>query len=196
MKKKSTKKAADAFTTASGEIQEFVDDAIGAGLSQKHTSVVYDLAIIKLYREFEQLMLHSLISAINNDSSQLSERTGIDFPKHLTDEVCEYIVLGERYFDFKGRDGLIQVLKRFLKEDHYLLTSVKKARYRQSLDRLSALRNYATHESSISKKTVLKAVGQKRIGTAGAWLKVNNRFGTIKTDLCALANEIKAGAPY
>ena len=61
--------------------------------------------------EFEQLMLFAIVCAINNDTKTISDSTGVEFPKHLTDEVCEYLVLGGRYFDFKGRDGLIRVKK-------------------------------------------------------------------------------------
>lgn len=31
---------------------------------------------------------------INDDTTTISEVSGVDFPKHLTDEVCEYLVLG------------------------------------------------------------------------------------------------------
>jgi hypothetical protein len=41
--------------------------------------------------------------------------------------------------------------------DHYAVTTVKALRYRDYLDRLAALRNYAAHESTISKKRALKA---------------------------------------
>ena len=141
-------------------------------------------------------MLSAIVGAINNDTETISSTTGVEFPKHLTDEVCEYLVLGGNYFDFKGRDGLIKILKRFVPGDHYLLTIIKEDRYKSSLEKLSALRNYAAHESYQSKRAALTAIDQERVGSAGSWLKSQGRFVSISQRLKELANEIEESAPY
>lgn len=141
-------------------------------------------------------MLDTLVGALNNDTSTLSTRTGFSFPKHLTDEVCRFLVTGRGYFDFKGRDGLIKALKQYLPDDHYLVEVVSKPGYRNSLELLSAARNYAAHESQQSKSAFKKATGQDRVGAAGSWLKRQNRFQTIADRLKAMADEIHAEAPY
>lgn len=165
-------------------------------MSDEHKSWSHDYAVIRLYREFEQMMLAGIVGAINNDSTTISEVTGVDFPKHLTDEVCEYLVLGSGYFDFKGRDGLIKNLKKYVPDTHYLVTIVKKPKYKDTLEKLSALRNYAAHESHQSKRAVLSAIGQKRIGSAGSWLKVQGRFPAIASKLKELAQDVHDSAPY
>ena len=121
-------------------------------LSKLYAHWVYDYAIIRLYREFETFMLDCLTALINNDTKALSDSTGYKFPKHLTDEVCKFLIIGNGYFDFKGRDGLIKTLKKYLPEDHWFIGLIKQTKYKESLDQLSALRNYATHESNVSKK--------------------------------------------
>ena len=141
-------------------------------------------------------MLQALVGAINNDTGTISASTGVDFPKHLTDEVCEYLIAGDGFFDFKGRSGLIKQLKSFAPETHYLVTIVKKTKYKDALNRLSALRNYAAHDSRVSKKRALAAVGQKRMGSAGSWLKSQGRFEKIAKSLVALAKEVETEAPY
>lgn len=165
-------------------------------MSDEHKSWSHDYAIIRLYREFEQMMLAGIIGAINNNTETIAEVTGVDFPKHLTDEVCEYLVLGGGYFDFKGRDGLIKTLKKYVPKTHYLVTIIKKRKYKDTLEKLSALRNYAAHESRQSKRAVLAAIGQKRIGSAGSWLKVQGRFPRIGSKLKELAQEVHGSAPY
>jgi len=85
---------------------------------------------------------------------------GLDLPKHLTDEVCEFLIVGTGYFDFKGRDGLIQKLKAFLPAGNYLLDIIAAEQYREPIEKLCALRNYAAHGSSKSKKAALRATGQ------------------------------------
>ena len=194
-KKKSVQLCTRHFREETKGLLEFCREA-EKELSDAHTSLAYDTAIIKLYAAFEQMMIDALTGAINNDTAILSETTNVDFPKHLTDEVCEYIITGGRYFDFRGRDGLIREIKRYVPENHYLVETVKNGAYQDSIDQLCALRNYAAHDSSTSKQAALKAIDQQRIGSAGSWLKVQNRFSKIANSLSKLSEIIEKRAPY
>lgn len=194
-KKKSVKKIAQQFLDRAEAIRLFLEGCQG-NLSDEHESWVHEYAVIRLYREFEHLILNALVGAINNDTNTLSERSGVAFPKHLTDEVCEFLVIGDGYFDFKGRDGLIATLRKFVPHDHYLVTTAKKTRYKEPLERVCALRNYAAHESSTSKTRAKQATNQHNLGSAGSWLKRQNRFENLVTELEAFANEIATLAPY
>ncbi len=193
-RKKSTKRSAQLFEQHVDEIQQFVDARTG-GATAEHESWLYEYAVIRLYREFESLVLDALVGAINNDTATLSAHLGIQFPKHLTDEVCEFVVTGGGYFDFKGRDGLIKTLKRFVPDTYYLTTIVKKAKYTEPLEQVSALRNFAAHNSEKSKNAALLATGQQRLSSAGAWLKRQGRFAAIAAKLKELAAELSAAAP-
>ena len=196
MRKKSAKKVAIDFVSKAEEIEKFIDPSNLTNLSEKHITWAHEYAIIRLYREFERMILHSLIAAINNNSSYLSQKTGVSFPLHLKDEVCEYIIVGNKYFDFKGRDGLINKLKKFIPDNHDLVSIIKKRKYKKYLEHLSALRNFAAHDSKPSKKTALKVVDQQRMGSSGAWLKTNKRYNNISARLKDLAREIENWAPY
>ncbi|SMH52680.1 hypothetical protein [Maritimibacter sp. HL-12] len=195
-KKKSAKKSADRFLTNCKKIDAFVYEIKIKGLSDNHLSWAFEYAIVRLYRDFEKLILECLVAAINNDTTQLSQKKGFDFPKHLTDEVCQYIIVGEKYFDFRGRSGLISTLKSYLADDHYLVVSVKKPAYREALDQFIVLRNFAAHDSDQSKAACLKALGKARISSAGSYLKVNNRFQALSSKLQKLTCEIRDSAPY
>ena len=146
MRKKSIKHATGDFSEAVNEILKFT--RLVKGISDKHESWCFGLAIIHLYREFENLILNCLVALINNDSSTFSERTGRQFPKHMNVEVCEYLICGDGYFDFRGRDGLIKEIGKFVPSanhtrdncDHWFLAIVKKSQYKDSLNRLIALR--------------------------------------------------------
>ena len=194
-RKKSVKRSARQFVEQADEIVAFVDQ-LTPTLSDKHTSWMHEYGILRLYRAFELMILDALVGAINNDTEMISARTGISFPKHLTDEVCEYLVIGDGYFNFKGRDGLISVLTRYVPLDHYLVTSVKDKKYKQTLDRLTALRNYAAHGSSVAKARVKTVTDRKSLGTSGSWLKAGDRFPRIVERLKDLAEAIEKAAPY
>lgn len=195
-RKKSARLAAQRFVASATEIESFGDAMCGSGLSAQYISWGHDLAIIALYRGFETLMLEALIAAVNNDTTTVSTSTGIAFPKHLTDEVCEFLIIGTGYFDFKGRDGLVSVLKKYVPSDHYLVLTVKKPAYRQPIERLCALRNFAAHSSASSKKAALKAIDAKNLSSSGAWLKRQDRLQGTIGPLKALAAEIEGIAPF
>ena len=194
-KKKSVRLCAQDFEQDANELLSFCESAEKA-LTDAHVSLVYDGAVIKLYVAFEGMMIGALIGAINNDTSQLSTTANVQFPKHLTDEVCEYIIIGSGYFNFRGRDGLIGEVKKYVPDSHYLVGVIRDPQYRTSLDQLCALRNYAAHSSMASKKAALKATNQARMGSAGSWLKRQNRFPKLVNDLLRLSQEIQKRAPY
>ena len=198
-KKTSVKLRAEQFKQEARTLLEFCEEA-EQHLSAAHVSLVYDAAVIRLYASFEQMILGTLTGAINNNTSHVSNTTGVQFPKHLTDEVCEYIITGGGYFDFQGRDGLIRRIKRHVPDNHYLLTAIKDDRHKESLNQLCALRNYAAHGSKISRKKALDSVGKKKMKSAGTWLKAKergkSRFEEIAGNLAELSNTIEESAPY
>lgn len=199
-RKREIKKAAQRFIAEVDSLLAFTV-SVSAGQSAAHQSLIFDGAVIQLYRLFEGLILETLVGAINQDMATFSAKTNVTFPKHLNDEVCEYLVTGGGYFDFKGRDGLISTIKKHVPPTHYLLTTIKKDQYKKSLNVLTALRNHAAHQSDKSKKAALEATGQKRIGSSGSWLKSpdqgkpKSRFYWLCMRLKNLAAEIQAAAP-
>lgn len=194
-RRKSIKKVAREFQANADAVKAYATAASNV-FSAQHTTWAYEYAIIRLYRDFEDLILNALKGAINNDTNTLSETLKIKFPSSLSDAVCEYIVTGGGYFDFKGRDGLIKTIKSYVPANHYLVAIVKKQKYKDALERLSALRNFAAHDSEVSRKKALAAVGQKRMSSAGTWLKSQNRLENIVDRLKELAQEIDVAAPY
>lgn len=196
-KKKSIKLSVANFLREVGQITNYlVRIRSTSDLKESDKTRCHDYAIIWLYRAFENLMLDSLSGAINNDTSTLSASTGFTFPKHLSIEVCQFLVTGRGYFDFRGRDGLIKRVREYVPETHYLVVALKKAAHKTALEQLVVLRNLAAHNSDQAKSAALKALSLKRLSSAGSWLKVGDRFGTITGSLVVLAGEIEAAAPY
>jgi len=196
-RKKSGKLAADTFIAASQRIWDFVLEAEKGKLTDQAMTWVYEAALIKAAVAFEKLMLDCLVTAINNDTSTISETTGVNFPRHLNDEVCEYLVTGGGYFDFKGgHSGLCKVIKDLVGTGHYLHKVVKSPQHRGPINLLVALRNFAAHESPKSRVAALRETGGQRIGSAGAWAKRQRRFECLLVSLEKVAADIKAAAPY
>ncbi|MFD4630261.1 hypothetical protein ACFVYR_20745 [Streptomyces sp. NPDC058284] len=156
-RKKSGKLAADMFMQASQRIWDFVLEAEEAKLTDQALTWVYEAALVKTAVAFEKLMLDCLITAVNNDTSTISAKTGVPFPRHLNDEVCEYLLTGGGYFDFKGgQGGLVKVIKEVVGTEHYLYRVVKSPQHRDPINLLVALRNFAAHESAKGKSAALR----------------------------------------
>ena len=194
MRKTSLRDAATAFQTAVDDIVQFAE-RLSTNASQQDASWIYEHAVIRLFREFESLMLHAISGAINNDSSVLSSTLGISFPKHLAQPVCEFVVTGGGYFDFRGRDGLIKDMKGLLGDAHWLVAVVKKSTYKDALNQLISLRNFAAHDSKQSRNRAKESLNLERLSSAGAWLKRQDRLSTLSDRLKALAAEVHAFAP-
>jgi hypothetical protein len=194
-RKKSIRRSARRFSEQVYDIDTYMRTIVPL-LSDQHSTWAHEYAIMRLYREFERLVLECLVGAINNDTEIISAKTGIQFPDHLTDEVCEYLVVGDGYLDFQGRDGLIKVIRRFVPNGHYLLETIKKPRYKSSLEQLTALRNLAAHPSSVAKRRAKAILHAERIGSAGSWLKAHDRMWHILAQMAILARELRSRAPY
>ena len=197
MRKKSIKLAARTFVAHTDEIIEFPQRCVATGpLTDQDLSWCFDLAIIRLYPEFEDLMLSCLVAQINIDTTTFSQLKKRSFPQHMNVEVCEYLICGDGYFDFAGRDGLIKTIKKIVPAKLWLPTIVADDAYTDALKKLSALRNFAAHDSSVFKKRALDSIGQKRMSSSGAWLKKQKRFTTICASLKLMADRIEAKADY
>lgn len=195
-RKKSGKKAAREFKATLARIESFTQEIKSVDLGDQATTWAYEAALLKTAVAFEHLMLNCIVTAINNDTRTISQRTGVVFPKHLTDEVCEYLVTGGGFFNFRGRDGLIREIKSYVPNDHWLHQAVKNPQHTKPLDQMISLRNFAAHESPASKRNALEVLKQRKLSSAGAWIKRQQRFATMVADLTKLADEVEAAAPY
>lgn len=196
-KKKSGKRAAQAFVKRVDSLIEHLDEVDAMGFSEGGRSLAYEMTLIKLYEYFERLMLESLVVAINNDIGRtISSRKGFTFPAHMTDEVCEFLIVGDGYFNFRNYDDLKRTIKGFVPDDHWLLTEACASHNRASIERLTALRNYSAHGSRKARERAKTALNAKRLPSAGAWIKAGNRARDLLSHFKAIGRAIEAAAPY
>ena len=188
----------DNFQRVKSDLDQFLENIKGNGIvTDQQRQWCYEYAIIKLYRAFEELMLEALKGAINKDASHFLDKNNITQINHLNSDLAEYVIVGDGYFDFKGRDGLIDTLKKYLPKDHWLIKIVKNPQYRVSLNRLSAFRNYAAHSSDKAKARAKASAkpdpGGDCMGSSGAWLSSYNgtRYTEIAENIYKLSGSIR-----
>lgn len=153
-------------------------------------SYSYENAIIMVYRAFEHFTLRIMISCLNHDHSNFQKKYNINLGRHINDDVCEFIITKGKFFDFRGRSGLIETINDVIGKDTNIAKVFKKTEYRDTLEQLCALRNYAAHNSLQAKRAVLRVFGLKGVGSAGSCLKAQKRFELIIQKLKELSAEI------
>ena len=182
----------DEFIEAVSEINDYIAKCnIAFATEKKYQSFCYENAIIMLYKAFERFALRSMISCLNHDHSHFENKYSVKLGKHINDDVCEFLITKGGFFDFKGRSGLSKVLNDVIGANHNIAKVFKNTKYRETIDQLCAIRNYAAHNSLQSKRTVMQVFGLQRISSAGSFLKKQHRFENIAASLVELANDVK-----
>jgi hypothetical protein len=197
MRKKSAQTAVTRFKGRTKTVHDVLTDALIAPLSDAQRTAIHDWAVIKLHIAFENLVLDALVAAINQDTATVAKKLDISLPKHLQDDVCEFLVTQGRYFDAESRSTLIDKVRYFLPPKHPFVTVLVSKNHKTALDQVTSLRNLAAHESRQSRSYASTTVG-KSITSAGAWLKQNasqHAFDLI-TKLDNLADDIEKAFPF
>lgn len=177
MRKKSPAKSLEAFRGEIEGIREFINEINPHNPSNATRSHCYDFSVIWLYRAFEMFVLDILVAQINRAPSNFYDRIGVNFGVNPTAAQCEYLLVGDRYFDFRGHSGLISVIKTASGDGSALEDAAKNTTHRKAFEILVGLRNYAAHWSEQSKTAALKAMQhweptRQNLGRAGMWLSV------------------------
>ncbi len=160
------------------------------------TFYLYDYAVIKVFKDFEELLLNTIVGLINQEAAYIASSSGHKGTKSLKKKDAETLFIGSRYFSFKGPNGLLKQIKKYFPANHWFINILSDTKYDRTFDILIPLRNFAAHSSKTAKKNAISAVGLQQLGYSGAWLKVGNRFQNIIDNLKDISARIKAQAKY
>jgi len=183
-KKMDPEKAQEALLVEIGRVFRFAEE-VKAGLPDQ-IEHAYEFVAICVHRAVEQFVFGLVLASVNRDATQIAlADAGIRFPKHMTVEACEFVLLrGKDYFDLKNSQTLAEFCARFLPEKHTLNSTIlTRPDVRAAVDRLCALRNLAAHrESETAKRRAKKALGMRRLGSAGEYLSRNGKLARLQDD--------------
>jgi hypothetical protein len=157
---------------------------------------VYDYALIKFFKDFEELLVNTIVGLINQEAPYVASSSGHKGTKSVRKKDAENLFIGNRYFGFKGQNGLLKQIKSFFPTNHWFINILSDTKYTRTFDILIPLRNFAAHSSKTAKKNAINAVELQQLGYSGAWLKVGSRFQNIIDDLKDIAARINAQAKF
>lgn len=191
MRKIDFQKTTSTFKSQVESLKGFLEESkMSMKAKDSYISNCYEYGIISLYKSFEMFMYRTILGCINHNSSYVSEHYKVDFGRHISDEMCDFILTKGGYFDFRGTDGLIKICKHHIGDMYGIVDIIKKDEYAKAIDKLVALRNYAAHNSNSSKERAKAVLKLKRIPPIGSYLKKHKTVEEIADKLCKLADEI------
>jgi len=194
--KKSMSKVIRNFHLAIDEQQDFVELALAARMTDRHVSLIYEMSLIKIVSAVELLVLDSMITVINRDAAAVRRRHGIRVPLHMTNDMCEFLIVRNGYFSFSNRETMLTRVNEFFLRDHWLAVTLRASSNKDSFDRMMALRHFAAHGSEYSRHKAKEATGAQRLASAGAWLRSGRRFPSLLKSVRDIAVALEAAAPY
>ena len=158
MKKSSTDKSLDNFEWWMAEYFRFLNKVMAAKVVVKETHEKRELIeafVLRVAAIWEVLVETLLIDCLNRDSTALAKHLGLPLDKHLKRPVCEAIVSGLNYFDFRNSGTLKKEAKKLLVPRHNPFQAIPKDAARK-IDEFFVIRNYLAHYSSMARRSVMR----------------------------------------
>ena len=120
-------------------------------LSVKERKEVFEAFVPKVLAQWDILVEDLLIDCLNRDSSRYAETFGEGFPKHNSSALCEVMLTGIGYLDFKTFGDAKGKAAKVLVDRLNPLQTVATADARR-IDQFSTIRNYLAHYSRVSQR--------------------------------------------
>jgi len=132
--------------------------------------------LLRLCAHWESFVEKEMVDCTNIDCSRLAEQVGVRLPKHLTLAMCEAILTGGRYLNWRSTGELKGLAKRVLPDNVNPFAKITAATQRK-IDEIYVIRNYISHQSKASRRALIKMYeteyGLVRFREPGAFLLAN-----------------------
>lgn len=109
--------------------------------------------LLRLCANWERFVDGHLIDCVNRDPSKLPEFLGVRIPPHPTRGLCEGLLFGGGFKDFKSFGDLKGFSKKVLAEQSNPFLAVKYS-HAAVIDNAFKIRNYLAHYSAVSRKSL------------------------------------------
>ena len=109
--------------------------------------------LLRLCAAWERFVDEHLVDFVNVDQSKLNEYLGVPIPRNPTRNLCEALLIGANYLDFRGFGQLKGYSKKILPDASNPFLAVASSRINK-LDETFKLRNYLAHYSSASRRSL------------------------------------------
>ncbi len=157
MRKSDLRKNHQPFDDALGRYRSFMQKVIGAQRVISTGQEKRDIAesvLLRLCANWERFVDEHLCDCVNRDPSRLSKFFGTQIPKNPTRHLCQALLFGEGYRDFRTFGDLKGFTKKILPDASNPFPSIS-ATHARRIDEVYKIRNYLAHYSAKARRTLL-----------------------------------------
>lgn len=180
MRKADLKKNHDSFDGALARYRSFMQRVVDAQRVIKTKTEKQDVAesiLLRLCAHWERFVDEHLVDCVNCDHSQLNEFLGVTIPRHPSRDVCQAVLYGSGYKDFRSFGDLKGFTKKVLPDDSNPFLKVSSA-HAEKIDEVLKIRNYIAHYSAAARRALDRMYKQSytlsRFEEPGRFLLANN----------------------
>ena len=123
---------------------------------------IIESSLIRICALWEAFIEGEMIDCLNIDCKKCSEYLQLELPRHLTRNLCEAVLLGTTYLDFKSVGDIKGFAKKVYPDVVNPFNKIHPATSKK-IDEVYVMRNYLSHYSSKSRRA-LKQVYEGKYG--------------------------------
>lgn len=116
---------------------------------------VAESVLLRLCAHWESFVDEHLVDCVNCDHSKLSEFFGVTIPDNPSKGLCQALLFGGSYRDFKSFGDLKGFSKKILPEDSNPFLQITAAQANR-IDEAYKIRNYLSHYSDAARRSLLR----------------------------------------
>jgi hypothetical protein len=156
VRKADLKKNHDPFDQAVGRYRGFMERIVDAQRVIRTKTEKQDLpesVLLRVCAHWERFVDEHLVDCVNVDHSQLDEFLGVSIPRHPSRNVCQAVLFGGGYRDFRSFGDLKGFAKKVLPDASNPFLEVTTTDTRK-IDEVFKIRNYLAHYSAAARRAL------------------------------------------
>jgi hypothetical protein len=163
VRKADLRKNHQALDDALSRYRDFLAKIIGAQRVVNTAQEKRDIAesvILRICAHWERFVDGHLVDCINRDHSKLSEYFELGIPANPSRDLCEALIIGDRYTDFRSVGEIKHEAKCLLPDGSNPFLAITKA-HAGRIDEAYKIRNYLSHYSTKAYKALRRVYEQQ-----------------------------------
>ncbi len=163
MNKSDLRKNHEFFDAAIARYRTFMDKITNAQRVISTAQEKRDIAesvMLRLCAHWEYFVDEHLVDCVNCDHSLLADFVGTSIPSNPSKSLCQALIFGDGYRDFRSFGDLKGFTKRILPDSSNPFLEIKRS-HAEKIDEIYKIRNYLSHYSGKAARSLRKMYEDK-----------------------------------
>ena len=117
---------------------------------------ILESLVVRICAIWEAFVEEEMIDCLNIDCNQCKEELQLRLPKHMTKDLCEAILVGSGYLNFRHVDDIKKLAKQMLPDGVNPFKLIRANPTAKRINEFYTMRNYLSHYSGKSRRVLQK----------------------------------------